>query len=150
MATSFNNLAHEVVTARKNWGAPKSMQLKESISTRELAGKKIVIDEIVVMNKKKIDKETKTVVKTKDGKEMFQPVVYVAFDKDNFFATKSAILVEQLERLTNKKLAVYEEKDFVVTDIETDLKGKEVKIGAEKVKYRDGKEYDQLILLDAE
>ncbi len=150
MATNFSNLAHEVVTARKNWGAPKSMQLKTSISTREIAGKNITIDEVVVVNKKKVDKESKTPIMTKDGKQIYQPVVYVAFDKDYFFASKSAILVEQFERYTGNKLAVYEEKDFNVTTMKPDLVGAVLKVGTEKVKYRDGKEYDQLILLDTE
>lgn len=145
MSTNFDNLAHEVVTARKNWGAPESMKLKESVSTKDIAGKTVVIDEVVVVNKKKYDKETKTIVKTKDGKDIYQPIVYVAFDGDKFFATKSAILVEQLERFAKQKLTTYEEKDFLVAD----LKGITVKISSEKVKYRDGKEYDQIILADA-
>ena len=145
MSTNFDNLAHEVVTARKNWGAPESMKLKESVSTKDIAGKTVVIDEVVVVNKKKYDKETKTIVKTKDGKDIYQPIVYVAFDGDKFFATKSAILVEQLERFAKQKLTAYEEKDFLVAD----LKGITVKISSEKVKYRDGKEYDQIILADA-
>lgn len=146
MATSFSKLAHDVVIERKNWGAPESMKLRESVSTRGLTGNTITIDSVVVMNKKKYDKETKEVVKTKDGNDMYQPIVYVAFDKDKFFVSKSAILVEQLEKFTGKKLTAYEQKDFVIDDIE----GLTVKIGAEKVKYRDGKEYDQLIFVDAE
>lgn len=146
MDNHWNVLAHEVTTARKNWGAPESMKLKDSVSTRDITGKTITIDEVVVMNKKKFDKETKTIVKTKDGNEMFQPIVYVAFGGDKFFATKSAILVEQLERFAKSKLTAYEEKDFVVPNV----KGMTVKIGAEKVKYRDGKEYDQLIFVDDE
>lgn len=146
MTTSFDKLAHDVVTARKNWGAPESMKLKESVSTKTLPGVKITIDEVIVMNKKKYDKETKKVVLTKDGKEMYQPVVYVAFDGDKFFVSKSAILVEQLEKFSGKKLTAYELKDFKVDEI----KGMTVKISAEKTKYRDGKEYDQLIFADAE
>ena len=146
MAKSFDNLAKEVVTARKNWGAPESMKLKDSVSTREWSGKTITIDEVIVRNRKKYDKETKQIVKTKDGKDMYQPIVYVAFDGDKFFASKSAILVEQMERFTDRKLTAYEEKDFEVAD----LKGVTVKLGNEKVKYRDGKEYDQLIFVDSE
>jgi len=146
MTTSFDKLAHEVVTARKNWGAPDSMKLKESISTKTLDGKTITIDSVVVMNKKKYDSKTKQIVTTKDGKTIYQPLVYVAFDKDKFFVTKSAILVEQLERFTGKKLVAYEEKDFVISEME----GLTVKIGKEKVKYKDGDYYDQLIFTDSE
>lgn len=146
MATNFDKIAHEVVTARKNWGAPESMKLKESVSTRKLTGETITIDEIVVVNKKKYDKTTKQVVLTRDGKEMYQPVAYVAFGGDKFFVSKSAIFIEQLERFADKKLTAYEYKEFTVDGI----KGLTVKIGAEKVKYRDGEEYDQLIFTDAE
>lgn len=146
MTTSFNKLAHEVATARKNWGAPEDMKLRDSVSTKTLAGNVITIDSVVVMNKKKYDKKTKDIVKTKDGKIMYQPVVYVAYGGDKFFVSKSAILVEQLERFSGKKLTAYEEKDFVVDAIA----GLTVKIGAEKVKYKDGNEYDQLIFVDAE
>lgn len=146
MTTSFNQLAHDVVTARKNWGAPESMKLKESVSTKTLPGVTITIDEVIVMNKKKYDKTTKKVVLTKDGKEMYQPVVYVAFDGTKFFVSKSALLVEQLEKFSGKKLTAYELKDFKVDEI----KGITVKISAEKTKYRNGEEYDQLIFADAE
>ena len=146
MATNFSDLAHDVITARKNWGAPESMKLKESVSTKDISGKTIVIDEVIVMNKKKYDKEKKDYVKTKDGKDIYQPVTYVAFDGDKFFATKSALLVEQLERFTGKKLTAYEDKDFIIDNI----KGMSVKIGGENTKYRDGKEYEQVIFLDSE
>ena len=122
---------------------------KSNVDIRSKSGKsidQITIDEVIVRNRKKYDKETKQIVKTKDGKDMYQPIVYVAFDGDKFFASKSAILVEQMERFTDRKLTAYEEKDFEVAD----LKGVTVKLGNEKVKYRDGKEYDQLIFVDSE
>ena len=146
MATNFNELAHNVVTARKNWGAPEDFKLRECVPKKEYEGKTITIDSVVVMNKLKRDKETKEIVKTKDGKDMYEPIVYVAYGGDKFLVSKSAILVEQLERFSGKKLVAYEKKDFVVGELE----GVTVKLTNEKVKYRDGKEYDQLIFADAE
>lgn len=146
MTTSMSQLAHDVMTARKNFGAPESMKLREPVKTTDMYGKTIIIDEIVVMNKVKKDDQG-NVIMTKDGqKEIYQPFVYVAFDGDKYFSTKSSILIEQLEALSGIDLVYYEKKEVIVPEV----KGLKALISTEKVKYRDGKLYDQCIFKDAE
>ena len=144
--TSFNQLATDVMNMRKNFGAPESMKLLKRIPVEELVGKTITIDEIIVSNKVKKD-DNGNVIMTKDGqKEIYQPFVYVAFDDGSYFSTKSQLLVDQLETLTGQELAVFEKKEIPVNKV----KGTKVKVSTEKVKYRDGKMYDQYLFLDAE
>ena len=131
---------------RKNFGAPESMKLLKRIPVEELVGKTITIDEIIVSNKVKKD-DNGNVIMTKDGqKEIYQPFVYVAFDDGSYFSTKSQLLVDQLETLTGQELAVFEKKEIPVNKV----KGTKVKVSTEKVKYRDGKMYDQYLFLDAD
>lgn len=139
--TNFGDIAKDVMTARKNFGAPESMKLKESIDSKDMVGKTITIDEVIVINRVKYDKETKEVIKAKDGSDIYQAIAYIAFDGDKFFASKSAILIEQLETFSGTKLTAKEKKDFTVSKIA----GESVTISTEKVKYRDGKMYDQII-----
>lgn len=144
--TSFNQLATDVMNMRKNFGAPESMKLLKRIPVEELVGKTITIDEIIVSNKVKKD-DNGNVIMTKDGqKEIYQPFVYVAFDDGSYFSTKSQLLVDQLETLTGQELAVFEKKEIPVNKV----KGTKVKVSTEKVKYRDGKMYDQYLFLDAD
>ena len=144
--TSFNQLATDVMNMRKNFGAPESMKLLKRIPVEELVGKTITIDEIIVSNKVKKD-DNGNVIMTKDGqKEIYQPFVYVAFDDGSYFSTKSQLLVDQLETLTGQEHAVFEKKEIPVNKV----KGTKVKVSTEKVKYRDGKMYDQYLFLDAD
>ena len=146
MTTSMSEIAHNVMMARKNFGAPESMRMREAVKTTDMKDKVITIDEIVVMNKVKRDDDGNPIM-TKDGqKEIYQPYVYVAFDGDKFFSTKSSILVEQLEALSGEQLVYYEKKEVPVKK----AKGLTVKVGSEDVKYRDGKMYGQIIFKDAE
>lgn len=144
--TSFNQLATDVLNMRKNFGAPESMKLLIRVPIDEVVNKTITIDEIVVSNKVKKDDNGNTVM-TKDGqKEIYQPFVYVAFDDGKYFSTKSQLLIDQLETLTGQELVVYEKKEVPVNKV----KGLKVKVSTEKVKYRDGKMYDQYLFLDAD
>lgn len=144
--TSFNQLATDVLNMRKNFGAPESMKLLIRIPIDEVVNKTITIDEIVVSNKVKKDDNGNTVM-TKDGqKEIYQPFVYVAFDDGKYFSTKSQLLIDQLVTLTGQELVVYEKKEVPVNKV----KGLKVKVSTEKVKYRDGKMYDQYLFLDAD
>lgn len=144
--TSFNQLATDVLNMRKNFGAPESMKLLIRVPIDEVVNKTITIDEIVVSNKVKKD-DNGNIVMTKDGqKEIYQPFVYVAFDDGKYFSTKSQLLIDQLETLTGQELTVYEKKEIPVNKV----KGLKVKVSTEKVKYRDGKMYDQYLFLDAE
>ena len=144
--TSFNQLAKDVLTMRKNYGAPESMKLREPIKTQDMINKSITIDEIIIMNKVKKDDDG-NIIMTKDGqKEIYQPFVYVAFDGDKYFSTKSQLLIDQLVALSGQELVFYEKKDVSVNKV----KGLKAKIITEKVKYRDGKYYDQVLFDDAE
>ena len=144
--TSFNQLARDVLTKRKNYGAPESMQLREPVKTQDMTNKIITIDEIVVSNKVKKDDDG-NIIMTKDGqKEIYQPFVYVAFDGDKYFSTKSQLLIDQLTALSGQELVFYEKKEVSVNKV----KGLKATVSTEKVKYRDGKYYDQVILKDAE
>lgn len=144
--TSFNQLAKDVLTARKNFGAPESMKLREPVKTNDMTNKVITIDEIIVSNKVKKDDDG-NVIMTKDGqREIYQPFVYVAFDGDKYFSTKSQLLIDQLVALSKQELVFYEKKEVPVKSVS----GLKVTISTEKVRYRDGKMYDQVIFKDAE
>jgi hypothetical protein len=144
--TSFSLAARDVMTMRKNFGAPESMKLLEPVKTQDMTGKTITIDEIIVSNKVKKD-ENGNVIMTKDGqKEIYQPFVYVAFDNGFYFSTKSQLLIDQLKTITGQELVFYEKKEVPVNI----KKGTKAKISTEKVKYRDGKMYDQVVFTDAE
>lgn len=148
--TMFNQARNEVKLIRLNYGAPKEFELMERVKTRDMNGKVITIENLIVSNQiKKVknnDGEYVTVM-TKDGsKPIYQPLVYVAFDNGKYFVTKSQYLINQLVRLTNKTLVYYEPKDVKVDDVI----GCKVKISGESVKYKDGKEYDQIVFEDAE
>lgn len=140
----FSAIAKDVMTARKNFGAPDSMKLKDAIDSKEMVGKTITIDEIVVINRVKVDNDTKEVIKTKKGDDVYQAIAYVAFDGDKFFATKSAILIEQLSSFCGYQLTFNEKKDIAVDGV----KGMTVTIAEDKVKYRDGKMYNNIIFND--
>jgi len=140
----FSAIAKDVMTARKNFGAPDSMKLKDAIDSKEMVGKIITIDEIIVINRVKIDKDTKEIIKTKKGEDVYQAIAYVAFDGDKFFATKSAILIEQLASFCGYQLTCNEKKDIAVDGV----KGMTVTIAEDKVKYRDGKMYNNIIFND--
>ena len=142
----MTEVAKNVMRARMNYGAPESMKLRESTKVSDVTGKTITIDEIVVSNKVKKDKDG-NVVKTKDGeKEIYQPYIYVAYDGDFYFSTASQILLEQLEALSGQELRAYEKLEVKVKKVD----GLKVLVSSEKVKYRDGKLYDQAIFKDAE
>ena len=140
---SFSAIAKDVMTARKNYGAPDSMKLKDSVESKNMVGKTITIDEIIVINRVKVDKDTKEIIKNKKGEDIYQAIAYVAFDGDKFFATKSAILIEQLADYCGYELVFNEKKDVSVDGV----KGQTVTVSQDKVKYRDGKMYDNIIFL---
>ena len=150
MTTKLNQLAKEVMLIRKNYGAPEQFALKERVKTRDMNNKIITVDCIVVSNqvqKKKNDNGEYETVMTKDGsKPIYQPVVYIGFDKDKYFVTKSQLLVRQLERLTDKTLVYYDAKDIVIDE----LNNSKIKVSSDKVRYGDGEEYEQIIFNDAE
>ena len=147
---SFNQLGKEVKLMRANYGAPESFMLKERVKTSDMSGKKITLDNIVVSNQVKMDKnrEGKYVpVKTADGsKDIYQALAYVGFDGDKYFVTKSQLLIRQLERLTGETLVFYEPKETEIQQV----KGTTIIVSSEKVKYADGKDYEQIIFDDAE
>ena len=135
-----------VMTMRKNFGAPDSMKLREPVKVSDLTGSVITIDEVIVSNKVKKDKDG-NVIHTKDGqKEIYQPYVYVAFDGNKYFSTASQLMLEQFESIARTQLRAYEKSEIPVKGV----KGLVVKVATEKVKYRDGKLYDQAVLVDAE
>ena len=146
----FNQAKNEVKLIRRNYGAPKEFELMERVKTRDMNGKTITIDNLIVSNqikKQKNDKGEYETVMTKDGsKPIYQPLVYVAFEDGKYFVTKSQMLIKQLERLTNKTLVYYEPKDVKVDDVI----GCTVVISGESVKYADGKDYEQIVFNDAE
>lgn len=144
--TSMSATLSTVLTMRKNYGAPESMKLREPVKVTDLTGQTITIDEVIVSNKVKKDKDG-NVVMTKDGqKEIYQPYVYVAFDNDKYFSTASQLMLEQFETIAKTQLRAFEKSEIPVKGV----KGLVAKVSSEKVKYRDGKMYDQPVLVDAE
>ena len=141
---TFSDIAKNVIRARENFSAPEAFKLRERADTSTMAGKKITIDEIYVVSKVKYDSETKEPILKKDGTPVFQQYVYVGFDKDKFFQTKSMILLEQLEMLYGQTLKVNEVKEIKVNIPENTP----VVVGTEKVRYADKKLYDQIIFKD--
>ena len=148
--TMFNQAVKEVKLIRLNYGAPKEFELRERVKTRDMNGKTITIDNLIVSNQIKKTKNEKgeyVTVMTKDGsKPIYQPLVYVGFDDTKYFVTKSQMLIRQLERLSNKTLVYYEEKDVKVDAVI----GCKVLISGESVKYADGDYYEQIVFNDAE
>lgn len=143
----FNQSAKNVMLARKNYGSPKTMLHRINVSSQELVGKTITIEDIVISIKPKRDNETKEPILNKDGKQIYQPYAYVAYDGDKYFVSKSGILIEQIESISDTQLrGIYEQKEI---SIDT-LNGETVSIGTEKVPYRGtGKDYDQIIFKSA-
>lgn len=144
----FDEIAKNVMTKRKNFGAPESMMLKEMTEVKNMVGKTITIDSIIVRNKLKKDKDTGEVLKSKTGNDIYQSVVYVAYDKEYFFATKSPLIIEQLKEIVGKDIQVKEVKDIIIDN----LNGEKAKIGTDKVplgKGKDKKDYDYPIFVDA-
>jgi hypothetical protein len=134
------------MTMRKNFGAPESMKLKEPVKVADLMNQNITIDEVIVSNKVKKD-ENGNPIMTKDGqKEIYQPYVYVAFDEKFYFSTASQLMLEQFEALSKTELRKYEKSEVPVKGVQ----GMKAKVSSEKVKYRDGKMYDQAVLVDPE
>ena len=76
---------------------------------------------------------------------MYTNYVYVAFDKEYYFSTKSQILLEQIEDIVGKKLKMDSKGEVKVKD----LAGETVKISSKKVRYSDGKDYDNVIFANA-
>lgn len=144
----FSEAKNNVIKTRQNYGAPDEMKEYQNVSAIDCKGMKITITGCVVVNKPKKDKDTKDVIVSKNGNVIYQQITYISFNdngEDKFFATSSKVLVEQLSKIEGKDLAVYEEKSFTCDKVI----GQRCKIGSMKVRYRDGKDYDNLILEDA-
>ena len=141
----FNATADKVMKMRANLGAPDSMKTLERVSVNDLKDKVITIDEVCIVSTITKKKDTKEVVKTKDGKDVYTNYVYVAFDKEYYFSTKSQILLEQIEDIVGKKLKMDSKGEVKVKD----LAGETVRISAKKVRYSDGKDYDNVIFANA-
>lgn len=141
----FNATADKIMKMRANFGAPESMKTLERVSVNDLKDKVITIDELCIVSTITKNKDTKEVVKTKDGKDVYTNYVYVAFDKEYYFSTKSQILLEQIEDIVGKKLKMDSKGEVKVKD----LAGETVRISAKKVRYSDGKDYDNVIFANA-
>lgn len=145
MEASFDKLANNVLNARKNWGAPAYFRTLESVAVTDL-NEPFVIDKAVIFFKRKYDKATDGYVTTKDGRQVFQPVVFVAMEDGRFFATKSSLMYDQLAMLANIDVMPDQEKVVEVPDVS----GMKARIDWKPVKYHNGREYDQPVLADAE
>lgn len=142
--SGFSEIAKNVMTARKNYGAPEAFKLKESVESKNMTGKTITIDGCIVVSKIKYNPETKEPIMSKTGEPIYQSVAYIAFDGDKFFATKSTPLIEQLESFSGIKLIVKEKAEIEVPKIA----GLKATVSTVKVRYADGKDYDLPILND--
>lgn len=141
----FNATADKVMRMRANFGAPDSMKELERVSVTDLKDKVITIDQVVIVSTLTKDKDTKEVIKTKNGEDVYTNYVYIAYDGKFYFSTKSQILLEQIERISGKDLKMKEKGEIAVYDLD----GQEAKISSKKVRYSDGKEYDNVILANA-
>lgn len=141
----FNATADKVMRMRANFGAPDSMKELERVSVTDLKDKVITIDQVVIVSTLTKDKDTKEVIKTKNGEDVYTNYVYIAYDGRFYFSTKSQILLEQIERISGKELKMREKGEIAVNDLD----GQKAKISSKKVRYSDGKEYDNVILANA-
>lgn len=141
----FNSTADKVIRMRANFGSPESMKTLERVSVNDLKDKVITIDSVYIVSSVTKDKDTREVIKTKNGDDVYTNYVYVAYDGKFFFSTKSAILLEQIEDITGKKLKMFEKGEVAVPE----FKGIKAKISSRKVRYSDGKEYDNVIFANA-
>lgn len=141
----FNATADKVMRMRANFGAPDSMKELERVSVTDLKDKVITIDQVVIVSTLTKDKDTKEVIKTKNGEDVYTNYVYIAYDGRFYFSTKSQILLEQIERISGKELKMREKGEIAVNDLD----GQKAKISSKKVRYSDGKEYENIILANA-
>lgn len=141
----FNATADKVMRMRANFGAPETMKDLQRVSVTDLKDKVITIDQVVVVSSLTKDKDTKEVIKTKNGEDVYTNYVYIAYNGDFYFSTKSQILLEQLEEISGKILKMKEKGEIAINDLD----GVKAKISAKKVRYSDGKEYDNVILANA-
>lgn len=144
----FDEIAKDVMTKRKNFGAPEIMCLKELNEMKNLIGQTITIDSIVARNKIKYNTKTNEPLMTKKGEPIYQCVIYIAYNGDKFTATKSPLIIEELKMLCDDTFIFNEKKDVEITV----LNGTKVKIGTDIVtlgKGKDAKDYDYPIFVDA-
>lgn len=147
MATDMSQILGKVLNARNNYGAPDSFKDKVRVKGEDMDGKVITIDEVVIMTKAKKDKDTGEYIKSKDGtKIIHQPYAYIAFDGDKYFSTKSALMIEQFQAISDIEIPRYEKAEIPVKGV----KGITSKVVTEKVKYADGKMYPQPVLVSTE
>ena len=141
----FSTSAMNVIQARKNYGVPTELKTRESVNATDLKGTPIKIDACFIVNKPKWDKVNNCELVSSKGNVVFQTVVFIGFGATRFFATTSTLLIEQLEDITGKQLRVFETTTIEVPEVV----GQDVKVSSAKVKYHDGKEYDNVIFEDA-
>lgn len=147
MATDMSQILGQVLNARNNYGAPDSFKNKVRVKSEDIDGKVITIDEVIILTKAKKDKDTGEFIKSKDGtKIIHQPYAYIAFDGDKYFSTKSALMIEQFQAISNIEIPRYERAEIPVKGV----KGITAKVGSEKAQYADKKMYPQPVLVDAE
>ena len=142
----FSETKKNVIRARENFAAPEAYKLLQRADTREMTGKVITLDSIIVTSKVKYDTETREPILKKNGEPVFQQIVFVAFDNGKYFSTKSMLLLEELEMEFGIKLKFNEVKEVTIDKV----KGAKVKVATEKVRYADKKLYDQIIFEESE
>ena len=147
MTTDMSQILGQVLNARNNYGAPDSFKNKVRVKSEDMDGMVITIDEVIIMTKAKKDKDTGEYVKSKDGtKIIHQPYAYVAFNGDKYFSTKSALMIEQFQAISDIEIPRYERAEIPVKGV----KGITAKVGSEKVKYADDKMYSQPVLVSTD
>lgn len=147
MATDMSQILGQVLNVRNNYGAPDSFKNKVRVKSKDMEDRVITIDEVIIMTKAKKDKNTGEYIKSKDGTHIIhQPYAYVAFDGDKYFSTKSSLMIEQFQAISNIEIPRYEKAEIPVKGV----KGITAKVGSEEVKYADNNTYSQPVLISAE
>lgn len=138
----FDNALKETMKIKENAGAPASMRSLEYVEIGKLKGKTIEITECIVEQKDRYNKDGSLMLR-KDGSKLYKTVVFVAFG-DKYTVTSSGLLVGQMGQIAGI--------DFLSTDKGTyniPISGVKATIEMEKVRYADGKDYDNAVMRDA-
>lgn len=151
----FDNAYETNKRHMENATAPESFKDFKAIKIKDITDIIEIKDCYVkVQNKYVKDKNGKFVkdengkyeiLKTEDGKEILGSVIFVAFGDNQYFASTSRPLINQIkvidDTLDLKKIGLYHIDKII---------GNKVKITYIPVPYSDGKEYDNPIFLDVE
>ena len=138
----FGKALKEVQKEKENAGAPATMRKLEYVEIAKVNGRGIEISECIVRQKDRYNKDGSIMIR-KDGSKIYKTVVFISFD-DNYTVTSSGLMVGQCGQLANIDFTSATTGEYVIP-----IAGTKAIIAMEKVRYADGKDYDNAVFRDA-